>query len=1326
MPVSTFSAGHPSRSRGALIARWKSTRDRINADEQRSSMQELDGTGLHDRPDWPLSLPRAGEQRGKRGGRGAPLADLDDDELVEDGAVMRRLEDISPTLAILNGGAYTTDPEVSDIDDDDYEDDDDDDDNDDNDDASLAPPSPPHPPHHLYRRPRQLPQSYGIDNGSARDQQKRRHSPHGSRRQQRSEVSPVREETQFESRLSRDARPEQEQVGQESDGPPTVHESQDAGDDDNGDVEESRDVARPLSYVGNSPALQQGVTPSSSPYLNGAAYSALTTNDRNNHRNSIAKEPMHSHADRRLSKRSSIYNTTQIPFQKDRVRYSWQSIQDDEPNRPRIHVIKLFSQTATAAAGFPTGEAFGFSISPAGRRIAVYNSARVYVLQTNALPVGITQDYALKRRPIDVGLTDEGNTLAILADDHTINVYELGHELRRTRAIALDFPTHCIALSPTGGLLAAAYEGGIEVFSLASSALPTDRRAVRSAKMDRMMFSDDGSTLLGTTTRINISSTVTVSVPIFPARADGVPTHEELKEAWCSELLQPENIRNSSHASFMRESRTTCNERLFAWNGLEDTFGILDVSDMHYGNFDFPVVISPPLSTCGGLGAAIHSCPSIDEHGDTVAMIVNDRTIRLYIVPQQTEDDVAMIEAHSIDHELDEGYGCPFSEVKWVHSSASLPSPPREERQVRGRLIVTSPGGVIEAGVSEESVEEIEGGRIILFDFDPQFSGQPGQTFNLTLGKSPPAPLTEEKKSMNEQVNLVRRRTVNQSRSGSLNQRPTTLGRSATTNGSRSTRYPGAANEAVAARSNRNSVLSVGSAQSEAARSLPDLLENAEAAEEAFEAPYVQGQPRSQASLQRAASNAQRHRFQTLEERNQAHTSDDSAGGFLPLPEYTEEPNAPLPSRFRAMAGLDAPAVFNRSKPALVTNVDGEAPGPSVPPIASSQMPHAAPPDVGESFSSDTAFQNAGVSRNVAFERAQTLDERTRREIRRNEIEQQGMDAASPQSAVGSTSSSIPSSLARLDNRQHARLEQLARGNGTYSSSGTFDSRSQSPVPLSAVSAYGSFASMPRSLQRAYSNAAAATGHVPAAGSSMMGNMQTAVLFNRPATSTTGHLEDEDVISPVDSQSNMPFGRTPNGHRNSSSFIYPPAHAVHRTQPSGATVATMPERPIEWMPPVPDQRMPPHMHAFRNAAAAAKASASLFPPVQPSDHVPLRQHSTNAGSAGHPITGWHPPAPSTLPKSSDGITRNGNSNGHGLGRNRSSSAKSAFASTERAKKLGFFRKPKKGDAPTPSRDSGKGWEYSEQHGEVKIIWGCARENEKQDAKDMLLMTTVMT
>lgn len=1313
-------------------------------------MQELDGTGVYERADWPLSLDTAAaaaaaagagagalkEPRRKRGRQCLEPAELHDGR-VDEGAVFRRLEDISPTMAILADGDYITDPEVSDMDDDD------DDDDDERDLDSIRTPSPPRSSQHQHQ-PRSLqlplphPYSSGGNNGrssrsstrsrsrrktsrrrrrsssdSSQDSRQHRSPLQGDRRQQDAEVSPVREESVAGSRgvVPNSTIAEQELGEQDSAAPDHItqlqhhdhndddeEEEEEADEDHESELYESRDIARPLSYVPSSPGLQQGPSPNTSPHLslNRATFSALTGSDPESHPRSTVRESMHS-PDWRLSKRTSMYNTTQLPHQKERVRYSWQSLQDDEPHRPRIHVIKLFSQSVTAAAGFPTGEAFGFSISAGARRIAAYNSARLYVLQTNALPVGISQDYALKRRPLDVDLTDEGNTLAILADGHTINVYELGHELRRTKTITLDFPTHCITLAPSGGILAAAYEGGIEVFSLHPNALPTDRRAVRCARMDRLMFSDDGSTLLGTTTRINASATVTVSVPVFPARPDGHPTHEELKEAWCSGLLHPENIRNSSHATFMRESRTTCNDKVFAWNGLEDTFGILNVSDMNYGMVDFPVVISPPLSTCGGLGAAIHSCPSINEHGETVAMIVNDRTVRLYVVPAETEEDY--LEAHSIDHELDEGYGCPFSEVRWVHSSASLPAPRNSQSQIQGRLIVTSPGGVTEPGMSDASVEEIEGGRIILFDFDAQFAGQPGQTFNLTLGKSPPVTLDEENKSMHEQVNLVRRRTVNQSKSSALNQRPTTLGRSATMHGNRSNRRTGPMPPGAVRKPNRNSVLSIGSTQSDATKSLPDLHEGTEAGDEVLEVPYVQGQPRSHASLQRAATNAQRHRFQALEERTQANVSADSSSGFLALPEYTEEPNAPLPSRFRAMAGLDAPSMFSRPKSAVVISVDGGTASQSITAGSSSQAPHTAPPHVGENFSADVAFRAANASNYLGAELRQTEAERERRELRRIEIEQEGMDSAEaqrPHSPALSTQSSVRSCLTRMEGRQQARLEHLPRGAGTSSTSSTNSARSYSPVPLSAVSAYGgSFDAMPRGLQRAYSNAVSPLG--PARSSALTGDWQNISPVNRPTTSTTGHLEDEDAISPISAYQHLPVDR-----RFSSSNLNrfsTPTRAVVR--PRTATAATMPEASSAPVAMMPARRLPPHVQTFRNAAAAAaatSASSTLFPPGQPRDHVPLRTASTRSGAAGHPITAWHPPAPSSPPpdsvNSKDGMVHG---HGHGHVKNNSSGDKSSHSpSIERAKKSGRFRKHQKSDPFAPRGHTVEQWGKEEE------------------------------
>lgn len=1286
MPVSTFSSGNSAlRGHGRLIERWNSTRERIAEDERRmsvSEINEMDGTGLYERADWPLT------DTAQRNVSPAEAEDAEDEgeaqkaaERVRSAAVMRRSEEIGGHVS---GAAGFPDRDVSD------EDDQDDQDQDDaeemfnryakgSDEADsvfesevLCRPEERYP---IHQEDMDVPRQDSLPKVSP-VRQEDRDSVQTMRNGQtplfadndmreasdralqgssipQPEVSPVREErpSPQSANLVDQQQPtndyhwhRQSSYTQTSYPSPELRQSS----EDLQEEEEPPDRATPLPR-GTDGLTHHSHSPST-PRVNG---NVSMTNGQGRPSSMMKGTPPS-----RSASRASSHQTTHIPHNKDRVRYSWQSLQDDEPSRPRIHIIKLVSEVATASAGFPGGEAFGFSVSPGGRRIAAYNSARMYVLQTAALPVGISQDYALKRRPLAVEIVDEGNVMAILADEHTVNVYDLGHQrLRRTRTLKLDFPTNCIALAPTGGLIAAAYEGGVEIFSLDPSALPTDRRAVRSQRMDRLAFSKDGSTLLGTTTRINVSSTVIVSVPVFPAAPSGVPTHEELKEAWCSELLHPENIRNSSHATFMRESRQSCNDRLYSWNGLADTFGILNISDMQYGNVDFPIVISPPLSTCGGLGAAIHSCPAMDEHGDTVAMIVNDRTIRLYIVPHEVEDDETTVEAHSIDHELDEGYGCPFSEVRWVYSSASLPAPLTNQTQVQGRLIVTSPGGVAEQGMSEETVDDVEGGRIILFDFDPQFAGQPGQTFSLTLGKSPPQLLEEQQVNVADEVALVRRRTVNQSKSGGLSQRPATLGRAATTFNSGQRGGLRGPSPSFGLSSNRRSMMSIGSMQSDATRSLPDLMETNESSEagasvDVVEEPYAQNAPRSQASLQRAASNAQRHRFQTLEERTQERVSVDSSGGFLPLPEYTEEPNAPLPSRFRAMAGLDAPRQ-PPPKPAIVTGANSSAGGNSP---AGLSGPATAPAGMAEDFSAEEAFRTATATYAAIAQQRQ-----------------QGAVAAAVQRSTPS-----PSSVPRSDT-------------------------------------FTSVASMPRSLQRAYSNAISPLGSgpppsligdwenvspvVPTTGS-MHGHHTNGYAFagltssrsagngslHSPSTTVASSVPEEEPwnsISPVAAPGlppSSPFSRaqqaaSANSHRYSTSLLNTAGSALPHRTPSNASSNNPPRSGSS---AGGGRNIPPHMLAFRNAAAASSTSshaASLFPPTQAADHVPLRAPPSKAGSVAHPITAWHPPAASvvsnqTPPRSAPGTGHAGG----GHSRKSSLAGKSAFASTEKAKKLGFFKR----------------------------------------------------
>ena len=1167
-------------------ARWNNTRGQAAQSDRQMSMDELvemDGTGLHERDNWPLVDSQDRSSSTDTVETVDRTSRYDPGEYGNANAVMRKSEDILQQPVPLDANGDTSDIEEE---------------SDDSASASRKDESSTSTSPDLDVEPTTLStdedQAVTLQHLEPRTQGEAVDTPSGQPAD--ATVPTMRSSTaqSFTTEFS---------------------EGSGFADENAAYRDEERDIMTPIQSGYDNGHEYSSSTASSPP---GYGRSTPTTNGPGRPSSVMKSTP----PSRTASRRSQ-----QITPLRDRVRYSWQSVQDDEPNRPRIHIIKLISNTATASAGFPQGEAFGFSMSPGGRRLAAYNSARLYVLQTAALPVGISQDFALRRRPLAVEIVDEGNVLAILADEHTVNIYDLGHQqLRRMRTIKTDFPTNCIALSPTGALIAAAYEGGVEIFSLAQGALPTDRRAVRCPKMDRLTFSADSSTLLGTTVRINMSSTMAVSVPVFPGSSTNIPTHEELKEAWCSELLHPENIRNSSHAIFMRENRETSNDRLFAWNGLEDTFGILNIHDMQYGAIDFPVVISPPLSTCGGLGAAIHSPPAMDEHGETVAMIVNDRTIRLYIVPRKPEDIDTTIEAHSIDHELDEGYGCPFTEVRWVYSASSLPAPPTNQTanptHVQGRLVVASPGGIMDQGLNEEPVDDIEGGRIILFDFDPQFAGQPGQTYSLTLGKSQPQLLEEPPVDVAEEVALVRRRTVNQSRGGGLSTRPITLGRAASTFGRRpSERSPLSGTGTSSGRAVRTSLLSI---SSEASRSLPDLMESNEAMD-TFEEPYAQGAPRSQASLQRAASNAQRHRFQTLEERTQERVTADQNTGFLALPEYTEEPNAPLPSRFRAMAGLDTPAAGPASKPAVITSTNGDRVSPSTSP------PSTAPVTTAETFSAEQAFHAA-------------------------------------------------------TNQMQAEASNDAHHSPTPSSS-TVSERPLSPVARSAT--FDSITSMPRSLRRAYGNAPpgvdppnvtgdwgvpspieSTASSRPFASSSQSYNMRGSGLS--PTMDIRHEEQTWDATMPTSTPRHppgSPFGRSAQAgttYRYSTSLLNPPGYSSPiRGPPSISSFSAGESSPTSTVSSR-TRRLPAHMNAFRTAAVT-NASASLFPPNQPTDHVPVREPSASAGSVPHPVTAWHPPAASINSGAPGGSLRGHHS------RHSSASNKTAFASTTKAKRLGFFR-----------------------------------------------------
>ena len=109
------------------------------------------------------------------------------------------------------------------------------------------------------------------------------------------------------------------------------------------------------------------------------------------------------------------------------------------------------------------------------------SSSRIYVLDATSDTLVVRREFKTLRRSLSASITDDGSLLAVLSSKHQANIYGLTPDgVKHLQVLVLDNPPRTIALAHEGTVLAAAYEGGVEVFSLAANALSTDRRAVRS------------------------------------------------------------------------------------------------------------------------------------------------------------------------------------------------------------------------------------------------------------------------------------------------------------------------------------------------------------------------------------------------------------------------------------------------------------------------------------------------------------------------------------------------------------------------------------------------------------------------------------------------------------------------------------------------------------------------------------------------------------------------------------------------------------------------------------------------------------------------------
>lgn len=631
--------------------------------------------------------------------------------------------------------------------------------------------------------------------------------------------------------------------------------------------------------------------------------------------------------------------------------------------RPTITLLNLVSDTATSSA---LPQPFGFSISRKGRIIAVFSTKNIWLVQADKLPRTFMRTLEVRRKPIAVEVLDDGSLLAVLSNPHKVDLYRLQdgdtHGLEKTKSVILSVDATTIALSPDGMVLATGYQYGIELVSLAEKASEHDRRSVNCDLMDHLAFSDDGRTLLATTSaRLPRATTVFSVHGAFdgPFTEDGELIPQECHVAWTRQILFPEKAVTAKQALLLPDTLTGQVNELFAFDAEEDSWGIYDLAGVQFVETKEPPQEVGRYMRAESLEDAL---PTVSPGADHVAVAVKQQdsnSIWLYRLPDGYESNAAVysdLRQHSEHHTPVAPCACisvlrpedtssqDISAMRWVsgHSQENT------ERLVAVGNVVwnTTPDTPIMPGESAKTT-----GMLIMMDFDfSQSSDPPGhpdrtEKIEIDLDETLPGEkLPEDDIDFEREVELVRTRTVAQRRGEAA--------RAAARNNSllRSS----ATNSPVSATRNPR-VPSPLSAQ----------VRGEDESQVAFEEPYSHGQPRSQMSLNRAATVAaaapanRRHLRalpgQPLEYRR--------ADGLREIPHESDADNwVPPPPPYTESADPPGPGAMSISL-SHPMGVPSLPPIPQSPPAQHTSLPRLRIPTITQSAVADTFNRSAPPER---------------------------------------------------------------------------------------------------------------------------------------------------------------------------------------------------------------------------------------------------------------------------------------------------------------------------------------------------------------------------
>ncbi|KAI0890648.1 uncharacterized protein GGS22DRAFT_151500 [Annulohypoxylon maeteangense] len=641
--------------------------------------------------------------------------------------------------------------------------------------------------------------------------------------------------------------------------------------------------------------------------------------------------------------------------------------------RPKSTTIKLISNCIGSSSA-PGGEGMQFSPSPRGHHILAYNSSRIFVFDVREPELSVKREFKILRRPASACILDDGSLLAVLSTDMQVDLYDLGKvPPRRIQSLILDHAPRAIALSPCGRVLAAAYEGGIEVSSLNPGALPTDRRAVKCDGVDSLAFSFDGTQLLGTTTTSHTPNTVILTAPYYDPE-NQMCEENNISALWTTSILFPNTSRDCSHAVLLQESSSMEATWTFTYDRSFETFRAVRIDDLRNGTTYFtgpvPSMSSPgPLLPC--------TLPAANYQGDLVSAGFEGKDVWLYGIPEDLE---AVPEGNHASSDLNGPPG-----LQRMNSGVSVRSPSRVQdanggrvpqwqilcdkfrnnfvsgrniTQLTGvstvkwvsgfgntsleeRLVVAARGVIPPKLVTEEDgIDFVDGGRITILDFDYGLVDGEEKEITIEVGTNEAEILEEEYRDIDTEVAIVRRRTVAQRR-GNRNSMMSV----ATT----SSRQVDALLRPLTSYTLNDDLEDplvprpMATARSNSYVTALDEVEDVslEEAQEALDAPYAHANPRSGPTLRRAATAAAVNRRRNPQPAAAGRVEYRRADGRAEHPHESDADNwVPPPPPYTKDDPGDLPAFLRHSTISGIglTSSNGDF-VPPVPPLPSSVPP---------------------------------------------------------------------------------------------------------------------------------------------------------------------------------------------------------------------------------------------------------------------------------------------------------------------------------------------------------------------------------------------------